>query len=211
MFSWSDGEVISGRERLWPTTSAAGRRPSRPIRAGPVTNAVSDVRGLPDAGLRGRRQSHPNVSAFGTRACADGRRAAPPSEGGGTETSATPAGITCAVRAAVFLEANCADRRPADRRCRPPMADAGERCRPPTANAAHRWPMPATDGRCRPPTADAAHRWPMPATDGRCRPPMPATDGQCRPPTADAARRCRRPMQATDDRCRRRRAMLLAN
>ena len=52
VFSWSEAEVLSGRERRWPTTSAAGRRPSRPTRA-----TTRDKRPRERARSSGRRSS----------------------------------------------------------------------------------------------------------------------------------------------------------
>src|SRR6185295_8494867 len=76
--TWFSSAFISRGKRPLPTTSAAGRRPSRPIRARPVTNAHAGARGLPIVGLRGGGGRRPDAVAFGTRSCADGRRAAQP-------------------------------------------------------------------------------------------------------------------------------------
>jgi len=73
---WQGSSLKGNASRRRPPRRGDARR-DRPAQR-PVTNALAEARRLPDAVLRGGCERRPSALAFGTRACADGRRAAPP-------------------------------------------------------------------------------------------------------------------------------------
>jgi hypothetical protein len=81
--AWWSSAFISEGKRPRPTTSAAGRRPSRPIRAGPVTNALTGARGLRWCTSSRRCHEHPGRGGVRHEGVRGREQGGPAVEGGG--------------------------------------------------------------------------------------------------------------------------------
>jgi hypothetical protein len=175
---------ISGRKRPLPTTSAAGLRPSRPIRARtrderPRGRMWSSGRLVFAAVVRTTRTWRRSA----TRSCADGRRAAQPRSEEAPRGELRPSAPPPAMVAAQRLD----DGPPV---ARPPAA-CRRRDRTPLAETARRSPTPLAETARRSPRPHATHRDRTPLTETARRPPPAAR----RPPQslAETARRSPRP------------------